>query len=61
MVSTRELVGAHGGNGAPLWEEVNVASTSTLQLNGEVDELQEAMVEWWASWRLWFDGGEGAR
>ena len=48
-MSTWELVGAHGGNGAPLWEEVNVASTSTLQLNGEVDELQEAMVEWWAS------------
>ena len=38
-----------------------MASNSTLRLNGEVDELQEAMVEWWASWRLWFDDGEGAR
>ena len=27
-----------------------MASNSTLRLNDEVDELQEAMVEWWASW-----------
>ena len=49
VVSTRELVGAHDSNGAPPREEGNVASTSTLRLNGEVDELQEAKVEWWAS------------
>ena len=49
VVSTQELVGAHGGNGAPPREEGTAASTSTLRLNGEVDELHEAMVEWWAS------------
>ena len=49
-MSTRELVGAHDSNGAPPREEGKVASNSTLRLNGEVDELQEAMVEWWASW-----------
>ena len=48
--STRELDGALGGNGAPPRGRRNAASTLTLWLNGEVDELQEAMVEWWASW-----------
>ena len=39
VVSTRELAGAHGGKGAPPLEEGTAASTSTLQLNGAVDEL----------------------
>jgi hypothetical protein len=49
VVSTRELVGAHGSNGAPPRDEGNVASILTLWLNGEVDKLQEAMVELWDS------------
>jgi hypothetical protein len=48
-VSTRELVGAQRSNGAPPWEEGNVASILTLWLNGKVNKLQEVMVEFWAS------------
>ena len=29
----------------------NVATTLVLRLNGEVDELEEATVELWVSWR----------
>ena len=43
-----------GGNG-------NVATTLVLRLNSEVDELEEATVELWVSWRQRISGGEGAR
>ena len=50
VVSTRKPVGAHAVMALRREEEGKVASNSTLWLNGEVDELQETVVEWWASW-----------
>ena len=50
-----------GGNGAPLWRRRKTASTWTLGLSGEVDELQRMMMESWASWKQCFHEGEGAR
>ena len=38
-----------------------MTTTLVLRLNGEVAELEEAMVELWVSWRQRISGGEGAR
>jgi len=39
----------------------NVASTLTLRLNDEVDEVEEMMVNPWARWNEARCGGERAR
>ena len=47
--SARELDGTLDGNGAPPQGRRNAASTLTLWLNGDVEELKETTVELWAS------------
>ena len=61
VVGHGELSSDSGGNGAPLRRRRKTASTLTLRLSGEVDELQRMTMESWASWKQRFHGGEGAR
>jgi len=61
VVGHGELSSDSGSNGAPLWRRRKTASTLTLRLSGEVDELQRMTMESWASWKQRFHGSEGAR
>ena len=47
VASARELDGALAGNGARPRRRRSTASTLTLRLHGEVDEVEEYTAELW--------------